>query len=144
MTGFERDSADIYNKELVCDLEGVGQRIRSVRGHYGLSQNEFANSLHISRKWLSELENGKKCPSGLLLLGMECRYAISRDWLLGGKGSMLVCSEWNENCGEAVRLLKEFAKLSKKSREKLLNILGAFLIIEDSQENKEGSSTIGS
>lgn len=144
MTGFERDSGDIYNKEQGLDLEGVGQRIRLFRGHYGLSQNEFAKSLHISRKWLSELENGKKCPSGLLLLGMESRYAISRDWLLVGKGSMLVCSEWDDNCGEAVKLLKKFGKLSTKSREKLLNILGVFLVIEEHQENNEEASRIDS
>ena len=106
MKEVERESADIFAKKSIFDFNEVGRRIRAVRGRYNLSQSEFADGLHISRKWLSELENGKKCPSGLFLLGMECRYAINRDWILSGKGSMLVCSEWGEKNAEAVMLLK--------------------------------------
>jgi transcriptional regulator with XRE-family HTH domain len=119
------------------DLDGIGRRIRQVRVAHGLSQCDFADALHISRKWLSELENGKKCPSGLFLLGMECRFAISADWLLDASGSMLVCSEGEEKCAEAVIFLKSFNKLSKKGREKLLNIMNAFLFIEENNETPQ-------
>jgi transcriptional regulator with XRE-family HTH domain len=131
MIDLERDRADIFDKNLVFDLPGVGQRIREARRRYKLSQSDFADGLHISRKWLSELENGKKCPSGLLLLGMECRYAVSRDWILGCVGPMLVCSELGEKNAEAVMLLKSFGKLSKDGREKIINLLNAFLFIEE-------------
>ena len=117
------------------ELDAVGRRIRQVRGQNGLSQGRFADVLHISRKWLSELENGKKCPSGLFLLGMECRFAVSRDWILDGKGSMLVCSEMDDKSAEAIVFLKTFNKLSKKAREKLLNIMNAFLFIEENDES---------
>ena len=129
------------SKGFAYDLDGIGRRIREVRFQHGLSQGEFADGLHISRKWLSELENGKKCPSGLFLLGMECRFAISADWILDAKGSMLVCSEWDDKCAEAVLFLKGFNKLSKTGREKLLNIMSAFLFIE---ENKEASKNLDS
>jgi transcriptional regulator with XRE-family HTH domain len=139
MVELDLDSADIFNRELIFNLGEVGRRIRSVRSRYDLSQSEFAARLHISRKWLSELENGKKCPSGLLLLGMECRYAISSDWVLAGKGPMFVCSEWDEKSAETVIFLKAFNKLSKMSREKLSNILNIFLFIE---ENEDKSSRL--
>lgn len=126
--------ADIDVKGLTYDLDGVGRRIREVRVASGFSQSEFAEFLHISRKWLSELENGKKCPSGLFLLGLECRFAISADWILDAKGSMLVCIEGDDRCAEAVSFLKSFNRLSKKGREKLLNILNAFIFIEDNNE----------
>ena len=93
MVKIERDSKDIFDKRFIFNLDEIGQRIRISRSQYNLSQSEFAAGLHISRKWLSELENGKKCPSGLFLLGMECRYSVSRGWILDGKGAMLVSSE---------------------------------------------------
>ena len=133
MIDFKKDSVDIFDKNLVFDLPVVGQRIRAARGRYKLSQSKFADGLHISRKWLSELENGKKCPSGLLLLGLECRYAVSRDWILDGVGPMLVCAEWGEKNAEAVMLLQSFGKLSEDGRQKIINLLNAFLFIEENK-----------
>ncbi len=134
MEEIESDSVDIAEKELAIDLDEVGRRIRTARCRYNLSQSEFAAGLHISRKWLSEMENGKKCPSGLLLLGLESRYAINKDWILGGNGSMLVCSDFEEECAESVMLIKSFSRLSREGREKLLNILNAFLFIEENKD----------
>lgn len=134
MTDLVMESTDLFDKDLIFDLDEVGRRIRAVRGRYNLSQSDFAAGLYISRKWLSELENGKKCPSGLLLLGLQCRYAISRDWILGGKGSMLLSSEIGkrgQDNAEALRFLHLFSKLSQKSREKILDILNTFSFIEE-------------
>ncbi len=141
MIELDREDTDIFDKNLIFDLVGIGQRIRAARGHYSLSQSEFAEGLHISRKWLSEMENGKKCPSGLFFLGMECRYAISRGWILGGKGSMLVGSDGDGLSAESVMLLKSFGKLSKNGREKILNLLNVFLFVE---ENKYKSPELDS
>lgn len=48
--------------------QSLGEALRLVRSFHDISQIELANSLDISRSYLSELENGRKMPSMDLLL----------------------------------------------------------------------------
>lgn len=116
----------------------VASRMKELRNSLGLTQAEFAERLCVSRKTLSEIENGKKEPGGLLLHGLEYCFGTDRVWILSGKGGMLkrvspdaveigevACS------AEAEELINGFNLLSKEAREKLLKILEAFLLSED-------------
>ncbi|MFH2011709.1 MAG: S24 family peptidase [Pseudomonadota bacterium] len=60
--------------------------MQKVRNDNKLSQRMFAENIGISQSYLSELEQNKKPPSEPILLAIEYRYAIPKDWLLTGEG----------------------------------------------------------
>ncbi len=66
----------------------IGKRLLLIRNRAGLTQKEFAESVGIKQGWMSELERGIKKPSNVLLVALEYRYKLNREWLLTGKGEM--------------------------------------------------------
>ena len=46
-----------------------GAALRSMRLHHGLTQTELAEKARVTRKWLSQVENGKRTAE----LGLVCR-----------------------------------------------------------------------
>jgi len=70
------------------NLTTIGDRIQKVRNDNKLSQRIFAEKIGISQGYLSEIEQNKKPPSEPILLAIEYRYAIPKDWLLTGEGEM--------------------------------------------------------
>ncbi len=68
----------------------IGRRMKHLRAHLGLSQVEIAKNLSISvRQW-----SGCECGDYLLnvdfLILLSTYYQVSIDWLLTGKGNMLM------------------------------------------------------
>lgn len=65
---------------LVRPLE-VGRAIRAIRNERDMTQAELAAAAHVSRKWLSETENGKSSAEiGLVLAVLHelgCGVAIT-------------------------------------------------------------------
>lgn len=66
------------------DRQEMGRRIRKVRLQNGLSQDKFAESIHISSNFLCELENGKKGMSFDTLCCIADIWHITTDYLLLG------------------------------------------------------------
>jgi len=120
--------------------KAIGRRLRLLREHYMLAQDEFAKRLLISRNLLSEIENGKRKPPGPLLVALEALFMTSRVWLLTGKremipdpknGAGLNQSVSEQGAEDVVNLLKGYRSLSIENRKKLLNILRVFMVIEE-------------
>lgn len=51
--------------------EGLGKDIQKRRQQVGLTQEKFAERLHVSRGLIARIENGSKCPSLALLVGIK-------------------------------------------------------------------------
>ena len=68
-------------------LEETGRRIAWVRHQRGLSQEKFADELHISRTHLSNLEIGKCSASIDLLVDISNMCNVSLDYLILGRSS---------------------------------------------------------
>lgn len=64
-------------------LEGVGPRLRGIRGSRGLTLTEAAGRSGISKSTLSRLENGQRRPSLELLLPLAQLYRVPLDELVG-------------------------------------------------------------
>ena len=64
----------------------TGYRIASIRSAFHLSQTKFADSIGISRSFLSELENGITKPSLPILFTIEYKYGYNYKWILTGDG----------------------------------------------------------
>lgn len=68
----------------------VGERLKWVRDHLGLSGVEFGTRIGLSQSKIADLERGKTKLSLEVMSLLEREYGISRDWLTGGIG------EWSK------------------------------------------------
>ncbi|TCD48323.1 XRE family transcriptional regulator [Chlorobium sp. N1] len=76
----------------------LGERIRAVRRHCGLRQDQFGEKIGISGNRVSELENGKGGTSAAVIEAICRTGRVRHQWLLTGKGGML--EETARNHGE--------------------------------------------
>lgn len=60
----------------------IANKVFVLRNRYGLTQEEFAKSLNISRGHLSKIENGQITPSAEFVKLLCSRFNVSADWLL--------------------------------------------------------------
>ncbi len=74
----------VYDK--MSKFLSIGYRIASIRNAFHLSQTKFADSIGISRSFLSELENGITKPSLPILFTIEYKYGYNYKWILTGDG----------------------------------------------------------
>ncbi|EAT58707.1 S24 family peptidase [Chlorobium ferrooxidans] len=72
--------------EQVCSL---GTRIKSVRDHFGLRQEEFGEKIGLSGNRVSEIENDKGGTKASVLISICQEFPLNPEWLLSGEGSML-------------------------------------------------------
>lgn len=63
----------------------VGDRIREIREHKKLTQDQLANKAHLSKGFLSDVENNKKNISSHLLLKIAEVLGASVEYLLLGE-----------------------------------------------------------
>jgi len=62
-----------------------GERLRRLRHDADLSQSELIIAVGISKGFLSDLENDKRCPGADVLCKLARRLGVSMDYLWTGK-----------------------------------------------------------
>lgn len=68
----------------------IKNRIKAIRKHFGLTQQEFADRLKISRNNIASYETGKS-NLGDAIVSLICReFNVSEYWLRTGEGEMFV------------------------------------------------------
>ncbi len=97
-------------------VEKLGSRIRQVRLHSNLTQTEFARMLGIGKKSLSEIENCEKQPSGRFMCALSSYFPVNIDWLISGKGEMLVNKKLRKGIDDSMQFLKLFNRLPQIGR----------------------------
>jgi transcriptional regulator with XRE-family HTH domain len=131
----KKTSARGLKKTITRDhLKTVGLRVCAIRKNYTLTQQQMADRLLISRNYLSEIENGRKVPKGLLLAALGSIFLVNIQWILNGSGEMLTnntVEASNAEHEDIVMLLKGFRSMSDEGRKKLMNILKIFMLVED-------------
>ena len=65
----------------------LGPRIAALRRSAGLSQAELARRLQISASAMGMYEQGRRAPSGEMLVAMARELRVSTDYLLTGQPS---------------------------------------------------------
>lgn len=63
----------------------TGQRIQALRSARGLTQDELAKKVSLSKSFLSEIENDHAMPGGQVLLALAEVLGTSTDYLLKGE-----------------------------------------------------------
>ena len=67
------------------EQDEIGRKIGSADKDHGLSQNELAERLNVSRQTISKWERGMVVPSGDNLISLSDLYGITLDELVHGK-----------------------------------------------------------
>jgi transcriptional regulator with XRE-family HTH domain len=72
-------------------MQTIGKRIRQIRTQLsGTSQEEFADLMCMTQSNLSMIETQKFLPSCQLLYRLHTTYQVNVNWILTGKGEMIV------------------------------------------------------
>ena len=66
----------------------LGERIKMLRQHLGLSQQAFADKLGVSAKTIVRYETGQSSPTEKTLRLIEQTFSVNPEWLRHGKGEM--------------------------------------------------------
>ena len=65
-------------------------RIKLIRKHFGLTQQEFASKLSVKQSAISQYESGRNPPVDSVI-ALICReFKVSETWLRTGEGEMYV------------------------------------------------------
>ncbi|MCP5051768.1 MAG: helix-turn-helix transcriptional regulator [bacterium] len=66
----------------------TGKRLKAIREHLGLRQNEFAAKLNVSTTALSDLEHGRYAPNFKLIATISQEFNVNLYYLFFGQGEM--------------------------------------------------------
>jgi len=105
---------------MVVDLDGLGQRLLEFRKSIGYSQKVVAEKTGIGRSFISHIEAGSQRPSFEVINKLLNSYNISIDWLLTGRGQMLLIEEDNILNKLNKQHIDMFVELNKLPEDKQL------------------------
>ena len=72
------------------EVNKMNARIEAVRKHEGLTQEQFADRINLSRNYLWMLENGSRTPSDRTIKDICDKFGVREAWLRTGEGEMFV------------------------------------------------------
>ena len=73
----------------------MNERLTILLSFLGISQKVFAKELCIAPSTVNQWLNGKRAPSQAMLKLISIRYNVSMQWLISGKGEMMVADDYN-------------------------------------------------
>ncbi|MGN0585201.1 MAG: helix-turn-helix domain-containing protein [Ruminococcus sp.] len=97
----------------------VGERIGLLRKINKMSQQEFADSIEISRTHISKIENNKDQASSKLLQVIAEQFNVNYEWLKSGNGEM--CLSEKDILLKSPEYLKHKMKETSKNMDTLLH-----------------------
>lgn len=109
-------------------LKAIGLRVKEVRRHFNLRQNNFAQTLDISNANLCEIEAGIAKPRFEFLYSISLKFNVNLLYLLHGKGEMFIAGQEQEEVAEKDEydeLVQQLKKLPQY-REWFSEFLGYF------------------
>ena len=98
----------------------IGKKLKNARVQSGMTQENVAEKINVSRQTISNWENEKSYPDIISVIELSNLYSISLDVLLKGDEKMI------EHLGESTNVVKSNKKLTGAI---LLNIILMILLI---------------
>ncbi|MBV1821185.1 helix-turn-helix domain-containing protein [Anaerosalibacter bizertensis] len=113
-------------------MSTLGERIKTLRSRYDLTQEDFGKMFNIVKSTVSMYENNKSIPDDETKKRIAEHFNVTLDWLMGY--SDISCTEKETNNDEIIKiienldsdiilLLKDLEKMSKKENEALIIFL---------------------
>ena len=94
----------------------MNERIRELREFLGKSQEDFAQSLELSRNYISLVENGQRTMSSHTIKVLCTLYDVNENWLRTGEGMMFVEKTEDEEISEMLADIQLSGSSSFKHR----------------------------
>lgn len=112
----------------------MNTRIKKIREHKNLTQEEFGKKIGSARNTIANYENGNRSPSNSVIKSICREYGVNENWLRTGKGEMLhrylikdevgyyiedLLDDYGDNpfYDMVLDLLKTYSELDEKSKE---------------------------
>ena len=83
----------------------IGEKLRDARNQKGLTQEEVADEIHVSRQTISNWENNRSYPDIISVILLSDLYQMSLDVLLKGDKDMI------EHLNESTNIVNSNKKL---------------------------------
>lgn len=104
-----------------------GERVKAVRTGAGLTQEQFASRLGVTRQAVSNWENGRNLPDIEVVIAMSQTFGVSLDELiLGGEDMTRTTGEQNDM---ADKLIRDGSEGRWMRMSLAMSIVGAVLIV---------------
>lgn len=111
----------------------MNQRFKELRKVIGLTQEEFAERINLSRSYINLIEMGKKIPAERTIKDICRTFKVNYTWLVHGSGEMfeyddgdaqaIIDAALNGQCQFARDTLVKLAKMDIKYWEMLKEII---------------------
>ena len=105
----------------------MNSRIKAVRTSLSLSQDEFANSLRLSRNFIWLIEKGDRTPSDRTIADICNKYNVNEEWLRNGTGEMFKPVSTNEQVSAMLKdvIHPDGSERWKQARQTIIESLAA-------------------
>jgi transcriptional regulator with XRE-family HTH domain len=118
-------------KNLLLNTETIGQRLSKLRKSAGLTQQELADKLDISRSSLAEYERGRLRLHDDLLIKLTAILKVSADEILGVKK---IKDKEDKPSLRFQKRLKEIEKLPEIRKKAILRTLDDLIFASEKKE----------
>lgn len=109
----------------------MNERIKQIRKHLNLTQQEFADKIGISRGNIAAYEVGKNSPSDAAI-SLICReFSVNEDWLRDGTGEMFKQSLPTDEVAIYVEDLLEYDGHGNAFYDMIIEMMKAYHSIDD-------------
>ena len=100
----------------------LGERVKAIREHYGLSQTQLAQKINRTPGFISDIETGKSRVSEQTIKAICLFSGVNKEWLVSGTGEM-GCGVAADKAGIGKRI-KEIRKENHLTQEEFASKIG--------------------
>lgn len=114
----------------------MNNRIKELRKDLGITQEEFANKIDLTRNYINLIESGKKIPADRTIRDICRIFSVNENWLRTGEGKMYLPQEDEEAAyvselllgsdNELYSIIKAIMKTYSELGEKEKKVLESF------------------
>ena len=106
-------------------MDSISERVTLIRKQKGLTQNELAEKVDISKAQMSRYINKGVQPPANVLAKMADELGVSMDYLLNGDTDDKAISSLSH--AEVIQQYKEVDQLPKEERKTIIKVIAALL-----------------
>lgn len=128
------------------------ERIKAIRKAQKMTQQEFADALHVSRDNIASYELGRRIPTQSAIHLMKMTFGVNENWILTGEGEMMepptraqevasiTAQYFSEDDPLRLALTKTISELSADQIETMVSIAEKLVANIKKEDPAKGSS----
>ena len=133
-------TGNIFAKNEFIETYEISVRLKYLRHILDISQQDFANSLGISRGNIAAYEVGKNNPSQSVISLISKTYDVNKDWLRFGTGEIFISDTQTSSFSDRIKQLRHILGLTQQNFSDRLKIKrGAIANYEIGRNNPSDS-----